>query len=288
MVIKTREDLKKAFAEEKREEGSPLPNNYLPFWNMKVGERAVVRFLPDLKDDNPKGFLVEKVMHTLELNGEKKSVPCLSMYGEDCPICKVSQEFYRKEDKVNGKKYWRKKQYLAQGIVLEDPLPADQNTGETAVGKVRFFNLGYQLYNIIKEAFQSDELENIPYMYKGGYDFIIKKSQQGEYPTYAVGSKFKNAPRDLSDEELAVIEASMIDLSTLLPRKPDRERVEAMLDAALSGGVYEDPAKASKPATASANSDEAPVATQKSSASDDDVEDEDVEAMLANLKARKK
>lgn len=286
-MIKTREDLKKAFDDKGSSQGSPLPNNYFPFWNAKTGERTVVRFLPDMNETNPKGFLVEKVMHTLEVNGEKKSIPCFSMYGEDCPICKVSQEFYRKDDKTNGKKYWRKKQYLAQGIVLEDPLPADETTGENAVGKVKFFNLGYQLYNIIKEAFQSDELDEIPYAYKGGYDFTIKKTQQGEYPTYVVGSKFKGSPRDLTDEELAVAQASMIDLSTLLPRKADREKVEAMLDAALSGGVYEETSSAPTAPAASAPAAK-PAPVKASSESDDDVEDEDVEEMLSQLRSRNK
>ena len=72
-------------------------------------------------------------MHNLEINGDRKSVPCLSMYGEDCPICAVSSAYYKAEDKENGKKYWKKKQHIAQALIVEDPLPADEATQETIV-----------------------------------------------------------------------------------------------------------------------------------------------------------
>jgi hypothetical protein len=160
------------------------------------------------------------------------------MYGDDCPICKLSQEYYKAKDDVNGKKYWKKKQYMAQVLVVEDPLEADATTGENHEGKVRLISLGFQIYNIIKEAFKSDELEVAPFSYEGGYDFIIKKSEQGQYASYAVGTKFMNKQRDLSDEEIGVVEEGLIDLSTVLPKHPGVEKVEAMLQADLNGEDY--------------------------------------------------
>lgn len=214
-------------------------NNYYPFWNMEVGEQAVIRFLPDANEDNPMGFLVEKIMHTLEINGEKKSVPCLKMYGEDCPICKVSAAFYKKDDKENGKKYWRKKQYIAQALIIEDPLPVDKETGENHQGKVRFIALGNKLYDAIKDAFESGDLEEIPFLYKGGTNFIIKKRQQGEYADYS-RSMFAKYPSDLDDETIAHVESTIVDLSTLLPKNPGVEKIEAMLKAALTGTQYDE------------------------------------------------
>lgn len=238
MAIKSLEQLKAKYAEQEGGERTNLPNNYYRFWDMKEGERCVIRFLPDRNEDNPFGFLAQKVMHVLEINGERKSVPCLSMYGDDCPVCKVSQDFYKMKDDVNGKKYWKKKQYIAQVIVVEDPLPADPTTGEKHTGKLRFVALNYQLYQIIQEAFKSDDtLEAIPYNYEDGYDFVIKKSKQGQYATYTVGSKFSKQ-RALSEDELAVVEEHLADLSTLLPKHPGKEKVEAMLQAALSGDNY--------------------------------------------------
>lgn len=304
MSKKSLEALKAAFATPEREQRDSLPNNYYPFWLMKNGQRAIVRFLPDRDENNVRGFLVEKVFHNLVINGQKKNVPCLSMYGEDCPICKVSQDYYKLKDEVNGKKYWRKKQYIAQALVIEDPLDADSTTGENHEGKVRYLALGYQLYNIIKEAFASDELESVPYDFEDGYDFIIKKSEQGNYSTYVVGSKFKGSARGLEEEELAIVEEGMIELITLLPKNPGEEKIQAWLNADLNGESVDESSEEETPAPAKAtkkpavkvvaeSDDEAPApakATKKSAKVDDDSDSEamtDVDAMLAAIRKRR-
>lgn len=232
------EQLRAAFKQQENE-GS-RPNNYYPFWNMEEGASAQIRFLPDANAENPLGFLVEKLMHTLNINGETKSVPCLKMYGEECPICKVSSAYYKDDDKNNGKKYWRKKQHIAQVLVVQDPLPPDGDTGETHAGKVRFIALGYQLFNIMKDAFESGELEEVPFSFKGGTDFIIKKTRQGEHASYVIGTKFDRRAYDLSDDQIAHVKEQMIDLRTLLPQHPGVEKVEAMLEASLTGSNYSD------------------------------------------------
>lgn len=250
MAKMTLAQLKAAYSTPTKEGGerSNLVNNYYPFWNMKSGQRAIIRYVPDRDSSNPRGFLVEKVFHNLTINGQKKTVPCLSMYGEDCPICKISQEYYKAKDEVNGKKYWRKKQYIAQALVVEDPLPADETTGETHQGKVRYFALGFQIYNIIKEAFaaEDDPLEGIPYDFEDGYDFIIKKSEKGGYADYSVGTKFVSKQRAMDEDELAIVEEGMIELHTLLPKNPGFDKVQAMLNADLNGEDYQEEGRGSK------------------------------------------
>lgn len=240
------DQLKAAFKKNENDGNTNRVNNYYPFWDMQDGQQAIVRFLPDKNSSNPLGFLVEKLMHNLDINGEKKNTPCLRMYNEDCPICKVSSAYYKAEDKVNGKKYWRKKQHIAQGLIIEDPLPADENTKETHEGKVRFFALGYQLFNVIKEAFEGGELEDVPCSQDGGYDFIIKKTRQGDYSGYAVGSRFRAKARSLTETERGVADDQMIDLITLLPPNPGEDKVSAILTAALNGTAYEDNNKPSQ------------------------------------------
>lgn len=219
-----------------------LPNNYYDFWNMEPGKRAVIRFVPDANLDNP-SFMLPKATHILTINGKETKVPCLKNYGEDdCPICKKSQEFYKVNDKVNGKKYYRKMQHLAQALVIEDPLPPNKDTGETHQGHLRNISIGHQLFTIIREALtNADEpLDMPPEDFDAGYDFIIKKTEQGEYSTYTMGTKFMSRPRALTEEELATAKEFSKDLSTLLPRRPSREQVEAMLNAALTGEVYDE------------------------------------------------
>jgi hypothetical protein len=215
-------------------------SNVFPFWNMNIGEQAVIRFLPDLNEDNPFGFMIEKATHNLEINGEVKKVPCLKMYGDDCPICKVSQAYYKEDNKDAGKKYWRKKTHIAQALVLEDPLPGDPETGENNEGKVRIIHLSWQLFGVIKEALEGGELDEVPYAYDGGCNFIIKKSKQGPHATYSLGSKFARKATDLSEDVVSAIQEEMVDLSTLLPKKPDIDKVEAMLEASLTGQHYGD------------------------------------------------
>ena len=277
------------------------PNNYYRFWDMKNGEQATVRFLPDLNEDNSLLFLVEKLMHTLEINGEIKSVPCLKMYQDACPICDVSSAYYKEEGKgsVNGKKYWRKKQHIIQALIIDDPLEVDAETGENSEGKIKYLNMGFQLYSVIKEAFESGEFDSHPCNYTGGCDFIIKKIEQGGRPKYDVGSKFARRSTDLTEDEIALVEDQMIDLSTLLPSHPGDEKVEAMLEAAISGGVYEDSSNfsnSSNPSNATTASDDSVISENAGQASaapaakaepteEFDDESEDILARIRNRKS---
>ncbi len=255
-ILKTKKSLaslKAAFGDSTEPTQTNFVNNYYPFWNMPTGARAVIRFLPDLNDDNPRGFLQEKIVHKLTINGQVKTIPCLTMYGEKCPICELSQSFYKLKDEVQGKKYWKSRQYLAQAIIVEDPLDADSN-GEKHEGKVRMIALSYQIYNIITAAFKDDELEEVPYDITEGHDFIIKKTDGGKYPSYVIGTKFMNKSRALTPAEIAAAEEGMVDLATLLPKHPGLEVVEGMLNAERNGTAYEEvstkPAYQPKPAPA--------------------------------------
>lgn len=233
---RTIESLQNAFKTTERTFG---PNNYYPFFLMKEDQQARIRFLPDLNEENPMGFLVEKVVHNLVVNGNKRKIPCLTeMFEEDCPICAVSQQFYKAGDDVNGLKYWKKREHLGQILIISDPLPADKESGETHEGKIRFINVGFQLYGIIKSAFKSGELDEVPYDYKKGYDFIIQKSPQGEWGTYALGSNFARRSTSLDDDIIKMVEENLVDLSTLLPPHPGLEKVESLLNAALTGEEY--------------------------------------------------
>lgn len=276
--MKSIQELRAAFKAQETT-GENLPNNYYPFWNMNFGEQATIRLLPDANDNNPMGFLVEKRMHNLTVNGERKSVPCLSMYQEDCPVCKVSQAYYKAKDENNGKKYWRKRQYIAQALVVEDPLPADQESGETHQGKVRFISLGYSLFNIVKEALESGELEEIPFAYKGGTDFIIKKTKKGDYADYTL-SKFARKESDLDDDTIAMVKENLVDLSTLLPNNPGAEHISALLEADMSGGSVSETSEVEEVATTRASGAEA-------AASVGGEDEDDVDKVLAQIRERK-
>lgn len=215
-----------------------------PFWEIPLDQRAVIRFLPDGNKENII-FYVEKLEHILEIkeNGEvkKERIPCLQMYGEKCPICKLSQDFYKAGDKESGKYYYRVKYAMARALIVEDPLPPDEETGKNYKGKVCTLQLSYQLHQKIKEQLlellTEDEDTDVT-DFKNGYDFIIKKVKQGEYENYTIGSGFARKPRALTEEELQTIE--LVDLTSLLPENPGVAYVKKMLDKHISGSDDEE------------------------------------------------
>lgn len=288
--------LQAAFAANDNKNKPSRPSNYYPFWKMNDNEQAIVRFLPDVDAANPLGFLVEKLTHVLNINGERKTVPCLKMYDEECPICKVSQEFYKSGDEVKGKQYWRKKQHIGQVLVLEDPLPVDDETGENHEGKVRFLQIGFQLFNVVKEAFESGELDEVPFAFENGTNFIIKKSKQGDKANYTFGSKFARKSTDLTEDELAIVTDTSVELKTLLPAHPGIEKVQSMLEAALTGGEYSEDNdsgtlnfKSKSDVEESADSVASVVDTPQTNndASHDDEYDEEADKILAQIRARR-
>lgn len=261
------EQLRSAFKKDTKTEGGGNQNNYFPFHKMQMGESATVRFLPDADKSNPMGFLVEKRSHKLKINGQDRTIPCLTTYGDECPICKVSAAYYKADDKVNGKKYWRKLQYTAQVLVVDSPIPPE--AGEPAAnGQVKLMTINPQLYKVIKEAFESGDLENIPYQYDVGTNFIIKKDQQGEYASYIM-SKFAKRETALDDETIEFVTAALKELSTTLPRKPERAEIEAMLEAEMTGSEYK----------AGAATQAAPQATAE--------DDADMQAALNRMRAQR-
>ena len=261
---------------------------------MEFDDRATVRFLPDTNEENPYMFFVEKVTHNLEINGERKTVPCLSMYGKECPICAQSRQFYKEEgdDSVRGKALYKRRQHLAQAVVTEDPIPVKAGE-ETAQGQVRLLAINFTLYSKIKEAIEDGELDEVPCDYEEGTDFVIKKTKKGKWANYE-SSKFERKPRALTDDEIAEVEEKMIDLSTLLPKEPSLEQVSAQLNAWLNGGVDDEdededdnntPMKVPSQKSASKASP-APAADVDEDEEEDDTAD-DVEDILASIKARR-
>lgn len=233
------EALKALFKKEKAQKedgGKRKRGDMYPFWQMELNKQAVVRILPDKNSDNPYMFYTDKLEHTLSINGKDERIPCLSMYGEKCPICEVSRQYYKAEGKESkqGKYYYRKKTSLVRILVIEDPLPNDEDTGENCVGKVLNTQFSFQLMEKIKEEIGSDALEgDMPWDMKEGYNFKIKKTPQGEHGTYAIGSGFVRKQSAIDSELADSIE--LIDLETLLPKNPGHEFVQRKLSAHLNG-----------------------------------------------------
>lgn len=204
---------------------------FFPFWKADTGSISTVRFLPDLDEDNPLGFLVENLVHELVINGKKEKVACLKMYGEDCPICALSSKYYDEKDPEHnqalGKKYYRKKSYIGQVLVVDSPVEHDADQ------PVKLIEFGPAIFKAIQAAFQSGDLETAPFELKGGYNFRIKKDKSGEYASYTTSS-FAPKQSDVADDVIEAIE--LYNLADFRAKKVGREQLEAMLIADQTGG----------------------------------------------------
>ena len=224
-------------------------NAIYPHWNMQEGKEAVVRFLPD---GNPANtfFWVERAMIKLPfagIKGEADSrpvqvqVPCVEMYndGSVCPILSEVRGWFKdKSLEEMGRKYWKKRSYVFQGFVRENPL-ADDKTPENPI---RRFIIGPQLFTIIKSALMDPELEEMPTDYLRGLDFRISKTSKGGYADYNT-SKWARKESALTEAEQAAVDAhGLFDLSTFLPKKPtdvDLRVIKEMFEASVDGQAYD-------------------------------------------------
>lgn len=218
---------------------TPVWKKFYQFWKMPDNTTAVIRFLPDRDEDsNPLKFLVENLTHELVVNGQKKKVPCLSMYGEACPICEHSQKLYAEGNEDMGKKYYKKRSYIGQVLVTESPFEYQDEKDENP-GIVKLIDFGPKIFKCIQTAFQSGDLEEAPYEYRGGYNFRIKKTKAGQWSDYGTSS-FAPKQTDLDEEVIDAVKAELFSLSEFREKYATRASLEAMLLADQTGKAMED------------------------------------------------
>ena len=226
MAKKSLAELAAAFEQKTSGGGDQNWKKFFPFWKAPADTTSTVRFLPDADEDNPMGFLVKNITHTLVVNGKKTTVACLKMYDEECPICALSSKYYDEENRDMGKKYYRKINYIGQCLVIDTTVEHDTNE------LVKLIEFGPAVYQQIQAAFKSGDLEEAPYELKGGYNFRIKKTQKGQYASYDT-SNFSPKQTDVGDD---VIEAlDLYSLSQYRTAKTSREVLETMLVADQTG-----------------------------------------------------
>jgi len=224
-------------------------NAIYPHWNMQEGKEAVIRFLPD-SDQSNTFFWAERAMIKLPFAGVKGDtdsrqvivqVPCMEMYndGTPCPILtEVRPWFKDKSLEDMGRKYWKKRSYVFQGFVTEDPL----NEESSPENPIRRFIIGPQIFQIIKGALMDPELEELPTDYMRGVDFRVKKTSKGGYADYSTSS-WSRKERALSDTEKAAIEThGLYNMSDFLPKKPGEVELKVMkemFEASVDGEAYD-------------------------------------------------
>jgi hypothetical protein len=227
--------------------GPQGPNPIYPFWNIKEGESATMRFLPDSDKDNT-FFWKERLMIKLPFSGVKGDtgsrpvqvqVPCMEMYGDSCGILQEVRGWFKDPSLEDmGRKYWKKRSYIFQGFVTDNPLADD----EAPENPIRRFIIGPQIFQIIKQALMDPDMEELPTDYTAGVDFRLNKTSKGGYADYGT-SNWARRERPLSDAEMnAVNTHGLFNLNDFLPKKPGEIEVkimQEMFEASVDGEAYD-------------------------------------------------
>ena len=219
-------DLASAFNKSKDDGNNQQWKLFFPFWKAPVDTTSIVRFLPDEDDTNMLAFLVENTTHELFINGKKEKVPCLKMYGKSCPVCAHANKLFEEHNDSDGKHYYRKRAYIGQVLVVETPIEHDKSQ------PIKLIEFGPAIYKVIQAAFGSGDFEEVPYAVEGGYNFRIKKSQNGDYPSYSTSSF---SPKQTSVDARLAMELKPYNLKDFRQPEVSAAALEVMLLADISG-----------------------------------------------------
>jgi hypothetical protein len=237
-------------AQENRKGGdgqSTGDNAIYAHWNIAENTTARVRFLPDADTKNA-FFWAERLMIKLPFAGIKGQVdskptmvqvPCVEMYGEACPVLAEVRTWFKDPNlEEMGRKYWKKKSYLFQGFVRDNPLSDDK----TPENPIRRFIISPQIFNLIKNALMDPELENMPTDFAGGLDFSVKKTSKGGYADYSTSTWARKETALTADEADAIEKFGLYNLADFLPKKPseaDLRVIKEMFEASVNGEPYD-------------------------------------------------
>lgn len=223
-------------------------NAVFPHWNIAENTTATIRFLPD-GDPNNTFFWVEKAMIKLPFAGVvgdptskpvMVQVPCMEMWGETCPILAEVRTWFKDPSMEEmGRKYWKKRNYLFQGFVVDPASLKEDNVPENLI---RRFIISPQLFTPIKAALMDPDMENLPTDYVSGTDFRIHKTMKGKFADYT-SSSYARRERALNDSEMAAIEKhGLFNLKDFLPTKPTEMALKVMkemFEASVDGKPYD-------------------------------------------------
>jgi len=223
-------------------------NAIYPHWNIREGENATLRFLPD-SDTSNSFFWVERAMIRLPFNGIKDQpsdnknplvqVPCVEMWGDACPILAEVRTWFKDKGLEDlGRKYWKKRSYIFQGFVRTNPM--DEET--TPENSIRRFIMSPQLFTIIKAALMDTELEELPTDYVRGLDFRVQKTQKGGYADYTTSNWARKESAITAEEQAVIDQYGLFNLADFLPKKPSEQELKVMkemFEASVDGRPYD-------------------------------------------------
>lgn len=221
-------------------------NTVYTHWDLPFNGQSTVRFLPDNDPDNV-FFWAEKQVIKIPFEGiighdentpTTIQVPCMEMYGEQCPILNEIRPWFNTENDQIARKYWKKRSYIFQGFVIEDGM----DEKDPPENPIRRFVMNTQIFKLIKAGLLDPEMTEEPVDYTTGTDFRIVKTQNGKWADYGT-STWARRESALTTEQLEAIDTYGLNtLSDFLPKKPDEDSLNAiveMFEASVEGELYD-------------------------------------------------
>ena len=239
MIFHSIQDIRKKMMEDEKRKEMKQTDVY-PFWNIPENKPCVIRFLPDGNEDNV-FFWVERQMISLPFPGTESnptkpiviSVPCVEMYGQNryCPVMQELRKMFKDPDLADtARKYWKKRAYLFQGFVVEDPLQNEVLSEENLENPIKKFIINPSIFKIIQSSIMDTEIEESPVHFEYGRDFRLIRTKKGQFSDYSV-SKWSMKVRPLNSFELEAIDKyGLYDLSSLLPKEPSQKDLEIIFE----------------------------------------------------------
>jgi hypothetical protein len=169
----------------------PETSSTRDFLKLEVGKTYVVRLLPFVEDLDRTFYHYYSHAWTSVATNQFISVLCPTTWKDRCPIDEYRFKVYRDgtdQEKENSKMLRRNENWLVNVYVITDP------TNPENEGKVKTLRYGKQLFKIINEATNGDDVKDVGSrafdLSEEGCSLRIKvEKNEGGYATY-VSSKF--------------------------------------------------------------------------------------------------
>ena len=227
--------------------GYQSDNAIYAFWNIPDNSTATLRFLPD-SDDSNTFFWKERQMIRLAFPGIKGQdesrnvtvqVPCVEMWGDACPVHAEIRPWFKDPSlEDEGRKYWKKRSYIFQGFVVDNPMKEDT----TPENPIRRFVINPSIFKIISTALMDPDFPEIPTDYEQGTDFKLTKTQKGQYADYST-SNWARKERGLDQTERDAVQTNgLFNLNDFMPKRPTNDDVKVifeMFEASVAGELYD-------------------------------------------------
>ena len=227
--------------------GYQSDNAIYAFWNIPENSTATLRFLPD-SDETNTFFWKERQMIRLSFPGikgqaESRSVtvqvPCVEMWGDACPVHAEIRPWFKDPSlEDEGRKYWKKRSYIFQGFVTDNPM-SDEQPPENPI---RRFIINPSIYKIISAALMDPDFPEIPTDFEAGTDFKLTKTQKSQYADYST-SNWARRERSLDQTERDAIQNNgLFNLDDFMPKRPNNEEIKVifeMFESSVAGELYD-------------------------------------------------